>query len=62
MVMMMSFGAILTISLIVFASYGVLYWLFGGGRPASAHPVLTIVPTRRLRECQRTAAAAAISR
>lgn len=38
MVMMMSFGAILTISLIVFASYGVLYWLFGGGRPASATP------------------------
>jgi hypothetical protein len=40
MVMMLSFGAILTISMIVFASYGVLYWLFGGSRPASATPVV----------------------
>jgi hypothetical protein len=40
MVMMLSFGAILTIAMVVFAGYGVLYWLFGGSRAASTSRVV----------------------
>jgi len=38
MVMMLSFGAILTIAFAVFAGYGLLYWLFGANRTVSATP------------------------
>jgi len=46
MVMMLSFGTLLTIAMVVFAGYGVLYWLFGGSRPAMVAPPVAVAPRR----------------